>query len=299
MTLVTAGLTWANYVGVKDGVRTLSVLTVLKLAPVLLLILIGLQYVSPETVVPEGLPQVDDLGGTILLMIFAFVGFEATTVVSGESKDPRRTLPRSLVQTTLFIGAFYFFVVLVYVASLPQLGDSDGTLVSLGDHLFGPIGAIAITFAAIFSIGGNLGAILLAVPRLTFALSEEKLLPRWFGAIHERYATPHNSIVFLGGFSLLLALTGTFEYLAVASALTRLLTYVVSIAALPVIRSRASDEDRERVFRLRGGYTIPALAMLISVWLALQSSLDAWLLTGGLLTFGLILFGIARMTRKT
>ncbi len=298
MTLVTAGLTWANYVGVKDGVRTLSILTVLKLAPILLLILIGLQYVSPDTVVPEALPQIDDLGGTILLMIFAFVGFEATTVVSGESKDPRRTLPRSLVQTTLFIGAFYFLVVLVYVASLSELGTDDGTLVSLGNHLLGPVGGIAVTFAAIFSIGGNLGAILLAVPRLTYALSEEKLLPRWFGAIHDRYATPHNSIMFLGGFSLLLALTGTFEYLAVASALTRLLTYVVSIAALPVIRSQTSDADREHVFRLRGGYTIPMLAMLISVWLALQSSLDAWLLTGGLLTFGLMLFGIARMTRK-
>lgn len=298
MTAVTAALTWANYVGVRDGVRTLTILTILKLTPVLILILLGLRYVSPETVVPEAMPQLDDLGGTILLMIFAFVGFEATTVVSGESQDPRRTLPRSLVLTTLFIGAFYFLIVLVYVAALPQLGETDGTLVGLGELLLGPLGGIAVTFAAIFSIGGNLGAILLAVPRLTFALSEEKLLPKWFGAIHPRYSTPHHSIVFLGVFSLLLALSGTFVYLAVASALTRLLTYVVSIAALPIIRRQTSAGDSEGVFRLRGGYTIPAVAMAVSVWLALQSSQDAWLLTAVLLGVGMVLYGIARVTRR-
>ena len=100
--------------------------------------------------------------------------------------------------------------------------------------------------------------------------------------------------MFLGAFSLLLALTGSFVFLAVASARTRLLTYVVSIAALPIIRRRASAAENERVFRLRGGYTIPAIAMALSVWLAAQSALDAWLLTGGLLAVGMLLFGLAR-----
>jgi len=292
ITAVCGGLTWANYIGVRDGVRTLSVLTVLKLTPLLVLILAGLPYVSAESVIPPELPVIDDLGGVILLMIFAFVGFEATTVVSGESTDPRRSLPRSLVQTTIFIGVFYFLVVLVYVAALPNLGATDGTLVGLGEFLLGPLGAIAITLAAVFSIGGNLGAILLAVPRLTFALAEQKMLPRWFGAVHERYATPHNSIVFLGAFSLVLALTGSFVFLAVASSLTRLITYILSIAALPVIRARATEDEREHVFRLKGGYTIPVIAMLVSVWLAAQSALESWLWTGGLFAIGLILYAV-------
>lgn len=295
---VCAGLTWANYVGVKDGVRTLTILTVLKLTPILLLIVLGLPYVSAETVIPSEWPAVDELGGTILLMIFAFVGFESTTIVSGESKDPRRSLPSALVRTTLFIGAFYFLIVLVYVAVLPNAGDGQGTLVALGEHLLGPIGAIAITLAAVFSISGNLGAILLAVPRLTFALAEQRLLPAWFGRIHERYATPGNSIVFLGGFSLLLALSGSFVFLAVASALTRLITYILSIAALPIIRRQATEEERERVYRLKGGYTIPALAMAISVWIAAQSTLDAWLLTGSLFGIGVVLFAVARLAAR-
>ena len=295
---VCAALTWANYVGVKDGVRTLSVLTVLKLTPILILILVGLPYVSAETVVPAEMPQIDDLGGTVLLMIFAFVGFESTTIVSGESKDPRRSLPSALVRTTLFIGVFYFLVVLVYVAVLPDADGSEGTLVALGDHLLGPVGAIAITLAAVFSIGGNLGAILLAVPRMTFALAEQRLLPAWFGRVHERYATPANSIAFLGAFSMLLALSGSFVFLAVASSLTRLITYILSIAALPVIRRQATEEERERVYRLKGGYAIPAVAMVVSVWIAAQSKPDAWLLTGGLFALGLALFAAARLAQR-
>ncbi|MEM7503478.1 MAG: APC family permease [Pseudomonadota bacterium] len=292
------GLTWANYVGVKDGVRTLSVLTVLKLTPILLLILVGLPYVSAETVIPAELPPMDGIGSTILLMMFAFVGFEATTIVSGESKDPRRSLPSALVKTTLFIAAFYFLIVLVYVAALPNIDDSQGTLVALGEHLLGPVGAIAITLAAVFSIGGNLGAILLAVPRLTFALAEQRLLPAWFGRVHERYATPGNSILFLGGAGLLLALSGSFAFLAVASALTRLITYILSIAALPIIRRQATEEDRERVYRLKGGYTIPILALAISVWVAAQSALESWLLTGGLFAIGVALFAVARLSQR-
>lgn len=296
--LVTAGLTWSNYIGVKDGVRTLGVLSVLKLAPVIILILVGLPYVTPEGVWPAEMPVVEDFGGTILLMIFAFVGFESTTIVSGESKDPGKSLPSALVRTTLFIGVFYFMVVLVYTAVLPELPGGGGNLVTLGEFLMGPIGAIAITLAAVFSIGGNLGAILLAVPRMTFAMARHHQLPRWFGVVSERYATPGNSILFMGGLSLALALTGSFEKLAVASSLTRLITYILCISALPIIHKQASDEVRAQAYRLKGGYLVPAFALGISVWIAAQSGSEEWLLTGGLFAVGLALFGIAQFARR-
>lgn len=296
--LVTAGLTWSNYIGVKDGVRTLGVLSVLKLAPVIILILVGLPYVTPEGVWPAEMPVVEDFGGTILLMIFAFVGFESTTIVSGESKDPGKSLPSALVRTTLFIGVFYFMVVLVYTAVLPELPGGGGNLVTLGEFLMGPIGAIAITLAAVFSIGGNLGAILLAVPRMTFAMARHHQLPRWFGVVSERYATPGNSILFMGGLSLALALTGSFEKLAVASSLTRPITYILCISALPIIHKQASDEVRAQAYRLKGGYLVPAFALGISVWIAAQSGSEEWLLTGGLFAVGLALFGIAQFARR-
>ncbi len=297
ITLVTAGLTWSNYIGVKDGVRTLGVLSVLKLAPIIVLILVGLPYVSPEGVWPAEMPVVEDFGGTILLMIFAFVGFESTTIVSGESKDPGKSLPSALVRTTIFIGLFYFMVVLVYTAVLPELPEG-GNLVTMGDFLLGSAGAVAITLAAVFSIGGNLGAILLAVPRMTFAMARHHQLPSWFGVVSERFATPGNSILFMGGLSLALALTGSFEKLAVASSLTRLITYILCISALPIIHRQASEEVRAQAYRLKGGYLVPIFALGISIWIAAQSGRDEWVLTGGLFAVGLLLFGVAQLARR-
>jgi len=295
---VCGGLTIANYLGVKDGVRTIGVFTVLKLSPIVLLILLGLPHVTPETLLPEGLPRIDDIGATTLLLIYAFVGFEAATIVSGETVDARRTMPRSLVATTIAIAAIYFLIVLVYISVLPNAGAGGGTLIDVGRQLAGPAGALVITLAAVFSIGGNLSAIMLAVPRLTFALSEHKLLPQWFGRVHEKYATPSNSILFLGAMSTVFALSGTFAHLAAASSLTRLISYVLCILALPIVRRNADEETHAAAYRLKGGYTIPIIALGLCCWIALQSTASSWLVTAILLAAGLLLYAMAQQLSK-
>lgn len=292
--LVCIGLTAVNYVGVKDGLRTVGVFTFLKLVPIVLMIILGFRYVTPDTLIPDALPRWDSLGATTLLLIYAFVGFESVTIVSGETVNPRSTMPRSLVATVLGTAVLYFLIVLIFIAVLPGASANGATLIDVGRKLAGPAGAAAITFAAVFSVTGNLSAIMLAVPRLTFALADERLLPRWFGIVHERFATPANSVLFLGALALVFALSGSFAFLAAASSLTRLICYFLSIAALPSIRRKADEETRANAYRLKGGYTIPLVALLLCVWIAFQSDADAWILTGVLLLFGLLLFAIAR-----
>jgi len=187
---------------------------------------------------------------------------------------------------------------MVYVSVVPETSKSTGALVALGEILFGQNGMMIMTIAAIFSIGGNLGAIMLAVPRLTLALSEQNLLPKWFGKIHKNYATPGNSILFLGLLSLIFALSGSFVYLVIASSLTRLLAYITSICSLPFIQKKADQETKEKSYKLIGGYTIPVIALTICLWITAQSNIDAWILTIGLLLFGLILYGLARRALK-
>ena len=151
-----------------------------------------------------------------------------------------------------------------------------------------------------FSIGGNLSASVLAVPRLTLALAEQRTLPHWFGRIHPRYSSPANSIMFFGALAAVLGLTGSFVFLAVASSLTRLITFMLCILALPVVKRRASAESRERAYKLRGGYTVPALALVVCVWMAAHSSLDSWLYVAGLFAIGLALYGLeTRLLRKS
>jgi amino acid transporter len=191
-------------------------------------------------------------------------------------------------------AGLYFLIVLVFIAVLPGASRSGATLIDVGRKLAGPAGAVASTCAAVFSVTGNLSAFMLAVPRLTFALADQRLLPAWFGAVHERYATPANSVLFLGALALVFALSGSFAVLAAASSLTRLIFYFLSIAALPAIRRKSDEDTRANAYRLKGGYTIPFIALLLCVWIAFQSNADAWLLTGALLLLGLLLFAFAR-----
>lgn len=297
--VVCVSLTYANLIGVKNGVRTMAVITLFKLIPIFLLIVLGLQHVSGDVLFPATMPTIDDLGGTTLLLIYAFVGFESVTIVSGESRNPKRAVPRALVMTVIATGILYFLIVLAYVSVLPDAGASGATLTDLGRQLMGPAaGTVIVTLGAFFSIGGNLSSIMLAVPRLPFALAKKRLLPKWFGEIHPKYSTPANSIMFLGALGLALALTGSFEYLAAASSLMRLIGYVLCIASLPAVRNQATVAEKADAFQLKGGYAIPLFALLLCLWIGAQSSLKSWMVTGALVGGGLILYALAARRRS-
>jgi amino acid transporter len=294
ISIVTLGLTYANILGVKDGVRTMGFFTVLKVLPLILLVLLGLQHVTTGTLIPSASAVIDDLGGTTLLLIYAYVGFETMAVTAGETNEPRRVLPRALIRTVIGTGLLYFLIVLVFISVIPADTYADATLVDVGRSLAGAVGAVAITLAAVFSIGGNLAGTMIAAPRLIFALAENKLLPAWFGNIHSKYATPDHSILVMGGLALVMALTGSFVELAVASSLSRMLSYILCIGALPVIRNRASEEMNARAYRIRGGYTVPLVGLAICLWLTAQATAQNWKTVGILLAIGFVLYAIER-----
>jgi amino acid transporter len=288
ITAVTLGLTWANVLGVRDGIRTLGVFTVLKLVPLLLLVALGLQNVTGAVLLPTDF-HINDLGGTTLLLIYAYVGFETIGVTAGETSTPRRTVPSALVRTVILTGILYFFIVLVFVATVPAAAYGSATLVDVGRSLAGFGGGVVITLAAVFSIGGNLAGSMLAAPRIIFSLAQNRLLPAWFARVHDRYATPHNSIYVMGAMALVLALSSNFVELAVGSSVIRLLGYIICIAALPAIRKRADAATREAATRLPGGYAIPVVALGVCLYLVAQSQADDWLRVALLLAVGLAL----------
>jgi amino acid transporter len=293
--VVISGLTLVNVLGVKNSVRTLTFFTFFKVIPLLMLIVLGMQFVSVDILFPDTLPTIDDPGGTTLLLIYAFIGFESIMMTAGETKNPRRTIPGILVKSVLLIATLYFLIMLVYVAVLPDDLASGATLADVAGKIAGPIGALVLTLAAVFSIGGNLACSMLSGPRLTLSMAEQRLLPQWFGNIHGTFASPANSIMFLGAISMAVALSGTFAHLAIASSLTRLIVYSVSIAALPVIKRKADPETVANAFKLKGGYTIPVIALGLCIWMASHSAARSWLFVAILLSVGLLLFGLEKL----
>jgi len=200
-----------------------------------------------------------------------------------------------MIKTVLVITLLYFLIMLAYVAVLPDQLTSGATLTEVARKIAGPAGAIVIALAAVFSIGGNLAGSVLSASRLTFSMAEQHLLPQWFGRIHEKFCSPANSVLFFGGITMAIALSGSFVKLAIASTLTRMIVYSVSIAALPIIKKKADPEVAASAFKLKGGYTIPVIALGLCVWMASNSSAESWIFTAGLLAVGLVLFGIEKL----
>lgn len=294
ITVVIVGLTYANVIGVKDGVRTMGVFTVLKIVPLLLLVVLGLQHVTSATLIPTGSLFFDGVGSTSLLLIYAYVGFETLAVTAGETSEPKHILPRALVRTVIGTGILYFLIVLVFISVIPTADYEDATLVDVGRALAGPIGAIVITLTTVFSVGGNCAGSMISAPRLIFALGENRQLPRWFAHVNAKYGTPDHSILVMGALALAFALTSNFVELAIASSLSRLLAYILSISSLPIIRRQADDETRAKAYHIKGGYAVPIVGLAICIWLTTHASVEDWKTIGMLLGVGFVLYVVER-----
>jgi amino acid transporter len=127
--------------------------------------------------------------------------------------------------------------------------------------------------------------------RVTYALSLERSLPKWFGEVHSRYLTPANSVVFFGVAAFLLAVFGSFTVLAAMTVLSRLFLYGMSCAAIPKLRPQFRGEGR---FILKGGYAIPVLGIGACLWLMLQVSSQSIWMTAIFVGIGSLLFWIGK-----
>lgn len=295
--IIIGGLTTINVMGVKKTVKALNVITLIKILPVLLLILLSIPHLTPEGVLPAELPSFDDMSGLVLLILYAFVGFEGALVTAGETKDPKKTIPRALISGILVITAVYFAISLTYANVVKDAGG-DTPLIDMADILLGPAGVTMIIIAAIFSILGNATAIVVAAPRMTFAMAEEGSLPKWFGKVHDEYHTPANSIIFLGVISFFLAISGTFVFLAIASTLARMIAYAICMVSLPNIRKKADAETLENATKLPGGYIIPAIAFIVCLFAISQSTEQSWLYVIGFIIFGSALYFANKLLSK-
>lgn len=146
------------------------------------------------------------------------------------------------------------------VGALPDPGRQDRPIAELARLIFGNFGAGLTAIAALVSVYGYLSANMLAVPRITFALAEQKDFPRIFSLVHSRFHTPYISILAFALLAWLLALLGSFGWNVTLSAVARLFYYGLVCAALPVLRSK---QPGAALFRLPGG-TFLAVAGVVS-----------------------------------
>ncbi|HTW56873.1 MAG TPA: APC family permease [Terriglobales bacterium] len=252
-----------NFRGVRAGTGVSNMFTVAKLGALGLVCVAGAYYlISAHHIIPGASvsPARSAWAQAMVLLIFAYGGFEAALVSAGEAKDPRRDMPFGLFAALITCALIYGLIQWVVVGVLPDPGHSVRPLADVARIVLGRSGAAVIALGALVSTYGYLSGNVLATSRITFAFAERGDFPAWFGLLHSRFRTPYFSIFIFALLVWVLAVAGNFAGNATLSAGSRLFYYGVLCAALPVLRRK---KNTTAVFRLPAGTVMAALGVLI------------------------------------
>ena len=268
---VVVALTLLNVLGVRQAAIASNVFTVGKLVPMLIFIVVGLFFLNPQGYALGPHPSTGAFSQSVLLLLYAFTGFEMAVIPAGEIRDPQKHLPRALLIAMGVIASTYILIQVVCIGTLPELAKSTRPLADAGLRFMGTAGAAIISAGAIISVAGNLNITVLSASRVPFAIAEQKELPSFLARVHPRFATPHISIIITTVLMLALTLKSSFVAALTISTIARLIAYGVTCAALPVLRKRSDAPAAQ--FRLPGGPVIAVAALILSAWLLYNSTL--------------------------
>ncbi len=251
----------------KQSVRIVELITIIKLIPLFGIIIFGFSHIEVHNLHWDHLPSLKAFGDTALILFFAFAGFESSLGVSGEIKNPKRTVPRGI-----FFGGITVFVIYVLVQTIvqgvlgPHLNEfKDAPLAAIAERIVGSTGLTILLFAAVISGFGAVIGDVLASSRLLFAGAKDGLLPKFLGKIHPRFGTPYWAVIVFGSLIFILSVSGGFKQLAILASGALLLIYLAVILALIKLRFKKEDSD-EKTFKVPGGLIIPCIAIAAIIY---------------------------------
>jgi basic amino acid/polyamine antiporter, APA family len=270
LTVLIGALAAINFRGVRAGTHVSNAFTAAKLGALGLVCVAGAFYlIATHHVIPlaTSSPAESAWARAMVLLIFAYGGFEAALVSAGEAKDPQRDMPFGLFAALITCAVVYGLIQWVVVGVLPDPAHSQRPLADVARVVMGSGGAALIALGALFSTYGYLSGNMLAAPRITFAFAERGDFPAWFGLVHARFRTPYFSIFVFAALAWALALFGNFTWNVTLSAGSRLFYYGVICAALPVLRRK---QKTAAWFQLPGGTALSVLGVLLCIGLLTQ-----------------------------
>lgn len=286
-----------NVRGVRQGTALNATATVAKLLPLVLLLVVGAFAIRAPNLAWEGAPAAGDLARSSIVLIFAFSGVESALVPSGEVKNVARTIPRAIGLAMVTVTAMYVGLHLVAQGVLgAALADSGTPLADAAAVALGPWGRTLILVGAAVSMFGYVSGMTLAVPRALFALGRDGFLPRRLAAVHPRYNTPYVAIVVQSVIVLALAITGTFEPLAILANLSTLLLYGACAMAAWQLRRR-NVQAGGIPFRVPAAGVVPFLAVAVIAWMLSSIQPMEWAVVGGVMAAAAVLFAATARSR--
>lgn len=257
-----------NVRSTKSGLRFVGFITILKLLPLIAIILFGFSLIKTSNLHWEHLPSLKIFGDTSLILFFAFGGFETSLSVSGEIKNPKRTIPLGILLGGLLLLILYLLLQTVTQGVLgAQIGEfKDAPLAAVAQKIVGPIGATVLIVAAIISCLGTTSGDVLASPRLLFAGAKDGLFPKFLARVHPKFATPYLAVITYAALIFIISVSGGFKELAILASCAILVIYLAVILAMIKLRMK-KEVKAEKTFRVPGGLIIPFVGIAAILWL--------------------------------
>jgi basic amino acid/polyamine antiporter, APA family len=266
ITALVGALAFINVRGVRAGTQVSNVFTAAKLVPLFAVIILGLFVLSAHhatvSAAPPATPSTGEWLKAVLLMVFAYGGFETALAPMSEAENPRRDAPFALFTALVVCMVIYALIQWVVVGVLPDAAHSERPLADVARVALGSVGAALVAMGALIAFYGYLSAKILAMPRVTFALAKQGDFPKIFAAVHRRFHTPYVSILVFAAMVWAFALSGQFKWNVTLSTVARLLYYAVGCAALPVLRRK---QPGSALFRLPAGDLFAGLGIVMCI----------------------------------
>ncbi|MGO8744482.1 MAG: APC family permease [Bryobacteraceae bacterium] len=285
-------LAWLNYYGVKLGGEVQTAITVLKVALIAAIVVVGFAFGTAHAAPRPGAPLAHWAGFSVALVaaLWAYDGWNNVTMVASEIKDPQRNLPRALIGGTLAVIAIYILANAAYfrVLSAAEVGAHPRVAGEMMQRIAGARGAEAVSLAAMISIFAALNGSILSGARVPYAAARDGLFFHSLAKVNERYRTPGASIIFLSAWAAVLVLTGGYRHLFTLVIFPSWLVYGMSTASVMVLRRK--QPDLPRPYRTLGYPVVPAVFVLVALAFIVSTLYNAPLesLAGvGLIALGL------------
>lgn len=264
-----------NVRGARQGMGFVKFITIIKLLPLLGIIIFGFSYVKSANLHWENLPTLKTFGSSMLVLFYAFAGFETSLSASGEIKNPKRTIPLGIIWGGVIVLIIYMLLQTVIQGTLGNnmAVFKDAPLAAVAQKIIGPAGATILLLTAAVSCFGNVTIDILATPRLLFAGANNGLFPKFLGKVHPKFATPYLAVITYALLIFIFSISGSFKQLAILASAAILLVYLAVILSTIKLRSNKQDTS-EKTFRAPGGIVTPVIGIASIIWLL--TSLSKW-----------------------
>ena len=254
-----------NFIGVRETVWVTNIFTIGKLVPLFVFALVGMFFIDGANFTFGETPAPGKFSEAVLVLIYAFAGFEAAVIPAGETKNPQKNMPFALLTALGGVAVLFILIQIVSIGTLPGLGESKRPLADAAGNFLGSFGAAFIMGGALISVLGNLNGGFLTTSRIPFAMAEQKELPGILAKTHRKFKTPYFSIILTSLAIFVFTIRTSFATALTIAVITRLLVYAATCASLPIFRYR--KDAPEARYHAPLGIAAAVLSLILIGWL--------------------------------